>query len=87
MLKPPPQDLSHFVQAAHSVSSQSTGHGLVLQSTVSTVEPHGLPSPKGRCKIGRVRVCFPPEQLASQAVNADQSPMTQSSTHDRIWQA
>lgn len=70
----------HADHALQSLTSQFTGvtHVSVLQSWVSTSDPHPAPPPDAGVVTERVRSCVPPPHSAEQVLQALQAPASQS---------
>lgn len=63
---------AHTLHAVHGDNTQSTGHGVALHVTFCSVDPHALgDTPVGTLLTARLRVVYPPPQVAEHADQGD----------------
>lgn len=81
---PVPHENEHAPHTLHSLTTQSTGHGAVLQLTLWLRAVHVLPPNAAYISMERDRTWLPPPQEALHAVKADQLDSTQSTGQDSV---
>jgi hypothetical protein len=75
---PPPHVTEHGPKAPQFVTTQFTGHGLLLHVIVSTSGGHAAPPNCAATTLVRVRDCDPPPHVALQLPHVPQLDTTQS---------
>jgi hypothetical protein len=78
---PPPQGSEQGPQADQSLTTQSTGHGSVLQERDSLSTGQAAPPLAAATTMLRVRIWVPPPQGSEQGPQSDQSETTQLTGH------